>query len=508
MADPVVRLDAARIAVDPGGKAELRITVTNPGERVEGYRLEVLGDAAPWSTVTPDQVSVYPQQTATAVIVFSPPAGLPSTGGPIAFGVIAQSRVESDNSAVAEGDLDIQGVIGLQATIMPATSAGRWRGYHNVMFSNWGNASERLKITATNPDDALGFLIKPPIIELPLGTRTKVKITVRARKPFLLGSRLKLGFVITGDRLDTGRDTGALQPYAELGRPTVQGTFDQKPILSRFVVVIGTALIAAIVAAVIVAATRHSATPALPNAVPPTPELVATATGSDSIRLSWKKIELVQGYTLLSIDPQTKRTFATTTVDADLNQSVVSDLKPATEYCYQLQAVRPNLVSRRSNLACATTASPSPTPQPTPTTGATPTNSPTPSAPATPGGSATSSGSTSPATSQATTGASQAVPAGQWIAVGRFGDNATQIQAAATKLNQHGLPSGTLDGPQYPHMITNGGLPFMPPGPVAYAGPYATAAQANQVCAKVESILSGLPPTDEPCLVVQPGQQQ
>lgn len=518
MADPVVRLDVARIAVDPGGRGQATVTVTNPGERVEGYRIDVLGDAAPWSQVTPPSVSVYPQQSATAVIVFSPPAGSGVAGGVVAFGVRAQSEVDPDSSAVAEGDLDVKEIVGLQATITPATSTGRWRGYHNVSFSNWGNSAERLKIIASDPDEALGFLIKPPVVDVPLGGRARVKITVRTRKPFLRGNPVRLPFEVVGEREDAGPQTGPVQPYADPGRPTAQGTFNQKPILSKAVVIIGTAVVVAAVGAGIVAATRHPAAQALPNAVPPTPELVATATGPSTIELTWKKIELIQGYNLFTIDPLTKRTFGTASVNANVDQSVITGLEPATEHCYQLQALRPNLLSRRSNLACATTAKPARTASPTPSTMATsasptsqtsqptqPTQSPTTqSSSSTTGGSSPSSQPTvSP-----TNGVSAPVQPGQWIAVARYGDDQAQIEAASAKLAQHGLAAGWLDGPQYPNMIINGGLSFKPLGPVAYAGPYATADEATQACSTVDQVLSGMPPTGESCLAVQPGQQQ
>lgn len=517
MADPVVRLDVARIAVDPGGRGQVTVTVTNPGERVEGYRIEVVGDAADWSQATPPQVSVYPQQSATAVIVFSPPAGSAVAGGVVPFGVRVQSEVDPDASAVAEGDLDVKEVVGLQATITPATSAGRWRGYHNVNFSNWGNSAERLKITASDPDEALGFLIKPPIVDVPLGGSARVKITVRTRKPFLRGNQVRLPFQVIGEREDAGPQTGPLQPYADPGRPTAQGTFNQKPILSKTAVIIGAAIILAAVGAGVFAAMRHPAAQALPNAVPPTPQLVATATGPNTIELTWPKIDLIQSYNLFTIDPQTKRTTDTGNVNANVDQQTISGLQPATEHCYQLQAARPNLISRRSNLACARTTAATPSSSPTPgattsaSAGASSATSETsqPTKSSTQSSSATSSSSpTSQSTTAPTSGGSAAVPAGQWIAVARFGDDQGQIEAAAAKLAEVGLPSGWLDGPQYPNMIINGGLPFHPPGPVAYAGPYATADEATQACTRVDQVLAGTPPDGQICQAVQPGQQQ
>ena len=70
MTDPILRLDPARLSVEPGRQATLTLTVTNPGTIVEGYSVDVVSTIPmPWVEVTPSTLSVYPQQEATAVIV-------------------------------------------------------------------------------------------------------------------------------------------------------------------------------------------------------------------------------------------------------------------------------------------------------------------------------------------------------------------------------------------------------------------------------------------------------
>ena len=74
--------------------------------------------------MTPAEVQVYPEQEATAVVVFSPPAGNTTRSGSFPFAVRAESVVDPDVSAVAEGDLEIGRVFGLQTKITPVTSLG------------------------------------------------------------------------------------------------------------------------------------------------------------------------------------------------------------------------------------------------------------------------------------------------------------------------------------------------------------------------------------------------
>ena len=152
MADPLISLDTERTSAQPGGQARVTVTVTNPGTLVEGYQLQVLGPLAPWAEVVPPEVSVYPQQETTAAVVISPPTGTGVPSGVQPFGVIARSTLDPNASAVAEGDIDIGEVYGVQAKIIPVTSSGRWRGRHVIQLSNWGNAPAQLRMAASDPD--------------------------------------------------------------------------------------------------------------------------------------------------------------------------------------------------------------------------------------------------------------------------------------------------------------------------------------------------------------------
>src|SRR4051794_29142111 len=163
MANPLVTLDIQQAFTKPGGQARFTVTVTNPGQEVEGYELLVLGAAAPWAEVVPPTLAVYPQQSGTAAVVFSPPSGPGAPGGLQPFGVLARSTRDPAISAVAEGDLEIGQVFGLQAKLVPVTSTGRWRGRHTLQVTNAGNLPAQLRFVATNPDEALGFYLQPEV---------------------------------------------------------------------------------------------------------------------------------------------------------------------------------------------------------------------------------------------------------------------------------------------------------------------------------------------------------
>ncbi|HEY3006401.1 MAG TPA: hypothetical protein VGJ44_28915, partial [Kribbellaceae bacterium] len=240
MTDPVLRLEPDRLTVEPGGQVSLQVTVHNPGTIVESYTLDVVGEQPiTWAEVVPPAVSVYPQQQETATVLFRPPGGAATPGGLVPFGVRATSSVDPTARAVAEGELTVGQVSGLQAKLIPVTSSGRWSGRHTVQISNWGNAPATLRLVASDPDQALGFLVRPNVVEVPLGGTATAGLKVRTRKPVLRGTPARLPFQVVGEPEKPGPVTGSVLPYADPSRPVADGAFNQKPILSRMTVTAG-----------------------------------------------------------------------------------------------------------------------------------------------------------------------------------------------------------------------------------------------------------------------------
>ena len=152
--------------------------------------------------------------------------------------MIARSTLDPKASAVAEGDVEIGEVYGLQAKIIPVTSTGRWRGRHVIQLSNWGNAPAQLRMVASDPDDALGFYVSPEYVNLPPGGRRRCDRRRVPRHPFLRGTPVRLPFQVVGERLDAaaGPPPAAGMGYGDPSRPVIDAALNQKPILSKGVI--------------------------------------------------------------------------------------------------------------------------------------------------------------------------------------------------------------------------------------------------------------------------------
>lgn len=524
MADPVLRLDNPRVAVEPGGQAQVVVTITSSSSIVEGFALDVVGaDPSQWSEVIPPSVSVFPGEEAIAVVVFSPPPGAAGHSGTFPFGVRARSTEDPAVSAVVEGDITLGKVSGLQAKLVPVTSAGRWRGRHTIQLNNWGNSAVQLQLVASDPDAALGFYLRPDLVDLPIGGNATVRMTVRTRKPFLRGTPVRLPFQVIGQPVGAPPGPQAPSPYGDPSRPVVDGALNQKPILSKaFVSVVALVLVAAIAGGIYLFARKPAAATSLEAlGTPDQPKnFTLVATGSDTLKAAWTPIAQISGYELLDVDPADKTTVRGTTpgLSGSLGQTSIAKLAPDTQYCYRLRALRESKTGPASDVRCARTAKAPPSASPGSSTG-----SPAPggaSSSASPGGASSPPGgggvpgggvpgggtqSSPPVSGASSTGSPTADPLanGAWVVVGgAFPKDSGAALAAATArvklLQDNGFATAVLlDSQRYAKLQLVTGSPLSPSW-LAVVGPYATQPAAQADVGKVGSLAKDTP------FVVQP----
>jgi hypothetical protein len=488
--DPLVTIDPARLSVEPGGQASVAVSISNPGTIVEGYDLDVVGEPPiTWARVIPSTVSVYPHQQETATVVFTPPSGPAAPGGPVPFGIRARSQVDPASSAVAEGDLDIGRVFGLQAKLTPVTSSGRWRGRHTIQISNWGNAPARLRLVASDPNEALGFLVRPDDVDVPLGGNTSARLTVRTRKPMLRGTAVPHQFQVAGEPDQSDAGVAPAPAGFDPRRPVVDGAFTQKPILSRGVIIAGVLAGVAMVAGTAFALTRPEAPQTFEEkGRPPAPtDLVVASSGPDSLTLAWTGVLEVEKYQLQSLDPDSKNVMGTQDLARELDQFPVPELQPETTYCFRLLAVRGELNSDPSNEICG------------PTTAAEPTASPTDGGPGTGSAGGGPPSTSSPPTGPEQDGTPQPVQfeSDEWIAVVRF----FPAGSVGARERADGLRQDLVgDGFEEAQVLFSEDYPDLPTTPsyLVYLGPFDS----------TESAIAGCDPqmTDPPadCVPLQP----
>lgn len=367
MTDPLIELDTTRLQANPGGQASVRVTVRNLDHRVQGYRLEVLpADVAAWAEVPPPILNLDVDQEGSGVIVFSPPGGGNLPGGTLPFAVKATSVVDPTGSAVAEGQIEVGQVFGLTSKITPVTSSGRWRARYRVTFTNWGNGPVHLRLSATDPDERLGFLIAPESLDLPVGGTAEARVKVRTRHPYLRGNAERLPFKVIGDPYQLAAPAapaGAGSPPSP-NQQVLDGGFTQKPVIGRGVAMATVLALVLVIAGIAFALTRGGGDDAADAGSPPEQPAAPTLDSAmpQSVLLTWTPAEgaNITGYVVYLYDATCENAVPGPDVSkpAEANKTSLEydGLKPKTEYCFKLSAVNEAGESAKSEQLIAATS--------------------------------------------------------------------------------------------------------------------------------------------------------
>jgi hypothetical protein len=183
----VATLDTNLLNLPPGGEAVCELHIQNRGDIVEGYRIEVLGDAGRFATVEPPTLTVYPGTQAGARIVFRLPRGYDVPAMDIPFGVRVLPVEHPEHAVVPEGTLRIGAYAETSAELVPRTSRTRRVATHDVAVDNRGNTPLKVALTAGDPDNALKLAVRPASMVVPAGQTAIAQVTARHRKPHWRG---------------------------------------------------------------------------------------------------------------------------------------------------------------------------------------------------------------------------------------------------------------------------------------------------------------------------------
>lgn len=225
----LARLDVTRLALVPGGEASCRLSVTNNSQIVEAYRFTPLGDLAPYATVEPPELSLYPGTDGEVTISFSVPRNTSVTAAELPFAVMVQPRENPNDTAVPECVVDVAGFIQTDQELSPRMSQARWRTTHSLAVDNRGNHPIRVFLRGQDADDQLRVRCKPDVLLIEPGNAAFSKIKIRTGRILWRGSPQTLPFQVLMSVQDA--PSSALDDFAAgaAGRPDEGGPLPGTP---------------------------------------------------------------------------------------------------------------------------------------------------------------------------------------------------------------------------------------------------------------------------------------
>ncbi|MGV9557064.1 hydrolase [Streptomyces sp. NPDC003522] len=214
-------LEPSSATVDPGAETRVRLRVRNTGDVVDEYRFEPVGSVAPWTSVEPPTLRLYPGTTGTVELTFSPPRTPDATAGPNPYAVRITPTEHPDAVTVPEGNLTITPFTEVRAELVPPTVKGRLRGRPRLAIDNLGNTRVTASLSGTDTGDRLTYDLQPGNVQIDPGRAAFVDATLRPRNIIWFGSKEEQPYSLAVRR------SGA-QPLE------VDGTFVQRGFLPRW----------------------------------------------------------------------------------------------------------------------------------------------------------------------------------------------------------------------------------------------------------------------------------
>ncbi|MFF1508518.1 peptidoglycan-binding protein [Streptomyces sp. NPDC058326] len=232
-------LDPAEVTVEPGARAGARLRVRNTGDTVEEYRLSLVGKPSGWSRVEPDVLRLYPGSEGTAEISFAPPRSSDVEAGPVAYGIRVDPRENGAARDVVEGRLTITPFTETRAELLPPSLLGRFRGRARIAVDNLGNTPLTASLVARDDANRLTFDVRPNSVQIAPGRAAFGELVVRPEAVRWTGAEESHRFTVAVRR--AGDDTTL----------DLDATFDQRPVLGNWLMVVGGLLLTAVIAFVV-----------------------------------------------------------------------------------------------------------------------------------------------------------------------------------------------------------------------------------------------------------------
>jgi hypothetical protein len=193
--DPFLESDGLGVRVARGGERRIPIIVHNPGASEDHYRFEILGDAARWGRIEPRYVpGVAGGGRMQVELVLRPPTDAPP--GTTRFAVRCVSLQDAGRCAVVEGDAVVGASRDVDVVTAAVSARGRRSGQYLVQVTNAGTAPTPVRLAASDPRHELGFALANDRFTLDGGGTESAYLSVRPRRPKLVGADVSHPFVL------------------------------------------------------------------------------------------------------------------------------------------------------------------------------------------------------------------------------------------------------------------------------------------------------------------------
>ena len=193
----VATLERESVSLDPGEQALLPLRVSNTGDTVEDYHLELVGPPAQWTTIDQSDFTLYPGTSTTANLDVHPPRSPEVPAGELRFGIRVIPVDHPEEAVVPEAVVVVLPYLETTAELVPHTSRGRLGATHQVAVDNRGNIPVTALLSLTDPGQLLRVDPLGPAVTVAPGQAVFADIKVKPVALLWRGTPRTIPFTVT-----------------------------------------------------------------------------------------------------------------------------------------------------------------------------------------------------------------------------------------------------------------------------------------------------------------------
>lgn len=194
-----IELSSRDINIEPGGTAQVSVTLKNNLPSDDRVYLEVEGLDVEWYAIPVPAVNIKSGECAEERIIFRMPRSYECRSGDHPF-VVRAKAMESAESAVTQGTLNVSSFSMLQLEIEPHRATTTFFNRSNeltIHLTNLGNREETLELSADDPDEVCTFEFQESRVHIQPGDEVEIPLVVEPVSTAMLGATRLYGFTVT-----------------------------------------------------------------------------------------------------------------------------------------------------------------------------------------------------------------------------------------------------------------------------------------------------------------------
>ncbi|MDX3342614.1 hypothetical protein V5N34_15565 [Streptomyces baarnensis] len=180
----------------PGEETRRPVQICNSGSVVDRFELDIVGDAKDWIRVEPAEVNVFPDHSAGAELIFTPPRSADIPAGAVPFALRVMSHEDLEGSAVEEATVTVGAFTDFGVKLVPSTRRARFGARFNAVVDNRGNAPLKVQLYSTDAEAQLRFTFPYKEIEVARGKGAIAPVKVRPVTRQWRGADVSLPFQV------------------------------------------------------------------------------------------------------------------------------------------------------------------------------------------------------------------------------------------------------------------------------------------------------------------------